>query len=457
MTFLFKSASLRTVLGQSPIGRCDIILVMQTKLLTTPYKGTTDTYPQDMLVRNFMLNTWASVAKKFGFEEYDTPLIEETALYVAKSGDEIASTQLYNFTDKGGREIAIRPEMTPSLARIIAAKKNELILPLKWFNIGKYYRYEKPQRGRRREFIQLNIDILGIPTLEAELEIFQYILAVMEEFKAPKETYEIRVNSRYLLDYLFVDILKLSDEKKGKVGRAIDNYAKLGKEAFVEYLKELKLTEKQIKSVLEFLAWTLEDLKKIADKSQGAAQLIELFAKVDKLGLTNLRFEPSIMRGLAYYTGTVIEMFDIGSKENPRALFGGGRYDDLLTIFGEEKLPAFGIGWGDTTTQDYLETYDLIPDTKTETKVFLPLFDTKLYAYVQNIAKKLREKGINTEAQLTAIKFGNQLKYASKKNIPWVMIIGEDEINAKKVQLKNMETGEQNLVALDEAIDIIKS
>jgi len=430
---------------------------METKLLTTPYKGTTDTYPQDMLTKNFIFDTWKTVAQRFGFEEYDTPLIEETALYVAKSGEEIANTQLYNFTDKGGREIAIRPEMTPSLARMIAAKKNELTLPLKWFNVGKYYRYEKPQRGRRREFVQLNIDILGIPTLEAELEIFQYILAVMEEFKAPKETYEIRVNSRYLLDYLFKDILKLSDEKKGKVGRAIDNYLKLGKDAFVEYLKELELTEKQIKNVLEFLTWTLEDLKKIQDKSQGAAQLIELFAKIDELGLTNLRFEPSIMRGLAYYTGTVLEMFDIGSKENPRALFGGGRYDDLLSMFGQEELPAFGIGWGDTTTQDYLETYDLIPETRTETKVFLPLFDTKLYSYIQDIAKQLREKDINTEAQMTAIKFGNQLKYASKKNIPWVMIIGDDEINAKKVQLKNMVTGEQNLVTLKEAINILQS
>ncbi len=429
---------------------------MGNKLLTTPYKGTADTYPEDMLVRNFIFNTWSNVAKRFGFEEYDTPLIEETALYIAKSGDEIASTQLYNFVDKGGREIAIRPEMTPSLARMIAAKKNELTLPLRWFNIGKYYRYEKPQRGRRREFVQLNIDIFGIPTLEAELEIFQYILAVMEEFKAPKETYEIRVNSRYLLDYLFKDILKLSDGQKGKVGRAIDNYPKLGKDTFVEYLKELELTEKQIKSVLEFLTWTLEDLKRIADKSQGAAQLIELFARVDELGLTNLRFEPSIMRGLAYYTGTVIEMFDIGSKENPRALFGGGRYDDLLSMFGQEELPAFGIGWGDTTTQDYLKTYDLVPKSKTETEVFLPLFDTKLYVYVQNIAKELRARGINVETQLTAIKFGNQLKYASKKNIPWVIIVGEDEINAKKVQLKNMETGEQTLVSMEEAINSIK-
>ncbi len=430
---------------------------METKLLTTPYKGTADTYPQDMLVKKYIFDTWTSVAKKFGFEEYDTPLLEETALYVAKSGDEIASTQLYNFTDKGGREIAIRPEMTPSLARMIAAKKNELTLPLKWFNIGKYYRYEKPQKGRRREFVQLNVDIFGIPTLEAELEIFQYILAVMEEFKAPKETYELRVNNRYLLNYLFEDVLKLPDEKKGKVGRAIDNYTKLGKEAFVEYLKELELTDKQVSQVLEFLTWTLEDLKKIAEKFQGAAQLLDLFAKAEELGLKNIRFEPSIMRGLLYYTGTVVEMFDIGSQDNPRALLGGGRYDDLLSIFGEEKLPAFGFAWGDVILEDYLRTYNLLPSVQTDTKVFLPLFDASIYTYIQNIAKELRANDINTETQLTAIKFGNQLKYASKKNIPWVMIIGEDEINAKKVQLKNMVTGEQSLVPLKEAISIIKS
>lgn len=431
---------------------------MKTKLSTIPYKGTADTYPQEMLVRNYMFNIWSSVAKKFGFEEYDTPLLEETELYKVKSGEEIVNNQLYNFVDKGGREIAIRPEMTPSLARIIAAKKNELTFPLRWFNIGKFYRYEKPQKGRRREFTQLNVDIFGVPTLEAELEIFQYILAVMKEFNAPKETYELRVNSRYLLDYLFETILKLTDEKKAKVGRAIDNYTKLGKEGFVSYIKELGLTEKQIDNVLEYLKWDIKDLQKISKESQGAAQLLELFAKAKELGLTNLRFEPSIMRGLLYYTGTVFEMFDIGSKENPRALLGGGRYDDLLSIFGQEKLPAFGFAWGDIVLEDYLKTYNLLPtDTQTDTLVFLPLFDAKLYPYIQDIAAKLRDNCINTETQLTPAKLKNQLKYASKKNIPWLILIGEDEINAKRVQLKSMISGEQNLVTLEEAVNIINS
>ncbi len=430
---------------------------MENKLSTTPYKGTADIYPQEMLAKSYLFDTWRSVAESFGFEEYETPLVEEAQLYRAKSGDELANSQLYNFVDKGGREIAIRPEMTPSLARMIAAKKNELVFPLKWFNIGKYYRYEKPQRGRRREFVQLNIDILGVPTLEAELEIFQYILAVMNKLKAPSQTYEIRVNSRYLLDYLFVNILKLSDEKRPKVARAIDNYTKLGKTAFVEYLKELELTKSQTEKLLDFLKWDLNDLKKIASDCAGARDLLSLFDQIKALGLTNIRFEPSIMRGLAYYTGTVIEMFDIGSKENPRALFGGGRYDDLLSLFGQEKLPAFGIGWGDTTMEDYLTTYNLLPSVNTRTKVFLTVMDNKLWKYIMKTATKLRGTGINTEIQLTPSKLGNQLKYASKKGIPWVIIIGEEEKATKQMQLKNMLTGEQSLVSLEEAIQILKS
>jgi histidyl-tRNA synthetase len=236
---------------------------MENTLSTSPYKGTADVYPKDMINKSYLLDIWKSVAEKFGFEEYDTPLLEEAELYRAKSGDELANTQLYNFIDKGGREVAIRPEMTPSLARMVAAKKNELIFPLRWFNIRKYYRYEKPQKGRRREFIQLNIDILGVPTLEAEIEIFQYILTVMTELKAPSDTYEIRVNSRYLLDYLFEHILKLSTEKKPKVARAIDNYTKLSNAEFVEYLEELELTKLQITNLLSFLNGSLKTSRKL--------------------------------------------------------------------------------------------------------------------------------------------------------------------------------------------------
>jgi len=413
---------------------------------TSSYKGTTDTYPEDMFARNYLFNTWRTVAKSFGYEEYDTPLVEEASLYKAKSGEELANKQLYTFLDKGGREIAIRPEMTPSLARIIAAKRKELKLPIRFFNVGRFYRYEKPQRGRMREFFQLNIDILGVGENTSEIEIIQFIIAVMQKLKAPKETYELRISSRYLLDYLYDEILKISEDKKPSITKAIDIFPKIGREGFREYIEDLNLKKEQIKQLEEFVQWDLENLEAIMDDSKGAMELLNLFSMLEKLDITNVKFCPYIVRGLDYYTGTVLEMFDVGGDKNPRALFGGGRYDNLLEIFGEEKLPAFGLGWGDITTLDYLRTYNLLPAYTPNTKLFITLMDKEYIEESFKIASFLREKGINTEVQLEKIKLSKQLDYANKKSIPWVLIIGEEEKGKDKVLLKNMKTSEQLLL-----------
>jgi len=427
-----------------------------TKLSTQPYKGTVDMYPTEVLKQNFLFNIWKRVAKRYGYEEYDTPLLEDANLYRVKSGDEIANNQLFNFLDKGGREIALRPEMTPSLARVIAAKKNELILPIRWFNIGRFYRYEKPQKGRTREFVQLNIDIFGIPTTEAEIEIIQFVMSVMEELKAPKDTYDLKINNRYLLDYLFDNILLLDTELKPKVARALDNYLKMSSNDFNSYLIELGLTEAQVSKTVEYLSWTIEDLKKIEDVSRGAKELIELFDKANALSISNISFAPYIVRGLAYYTGTVIEMYDIGGNDNPRALFGGGRYDDLLELFGEGKLPAFGLGWGEVTTMDYLNTYNLLPELNTETKIFVPLLNEKFYKETSDLVTYLRSMGINTQMQLTEAKLAKQLKYADRKNIPWVVILGEEEVNKGVVQLKDMQKKESFEIKKEDVIGKIE-
>ena len=426
------------------------------KLITAPYKGTTDTYPEDMIVRNYIFDIWSRVAKRFGYEEYDTPMIETAELFRVKSGNEL-SNQLYNFTDKGGREIALRPEMTPSLARMIAAKKNELQLPIRWFNIGKFYRYEKPQRGRRREFFQLNIDILGVDGIEAELEMIQYVMAVMDEFNAPKKTFELRINNRYLLDYLFNNILKVSEDLIPKLARAIDNFPKMELKDFKEYLIEIGLTKQQGDKVLDFLGWDLSKLETIRKESKGANQLLELFKKIKELSISNVVFNPSIMRGLDYYTGIVIEMFDIGGSENPRAMFGGGRYDDLLAIFGEDKLPAFGLGWGDIITIDYLTTYNLLPNIKTNTAVYVTLMDEKLLKETTCVVQELRKNDINTLMCLEPIKLKKQLKEANRKNIKWVIFIGDEEIKQDKIKLKDMNTGESVIITVAESIQKIKS
>jgi histidyl-tRNA synthetase len=420
------------------------------KLSTSPYKGTSDSYPEEMFYRNYLFNIWKKVAQKFGYEEYDTPLVEEVALYKAKSGEELANKQLYTFVDKGGREIAIRPEMTPSLARIIAAKREELRLPLRLFNIGRFYRYERPQRGRTREFFQLNIDILGVGERTSEAEIIQFVMTVMQELKAPKETYELRISNRYLLDYLYEKILKVSEEKKSEITKVIDIFPKIKKEEFKEYLEDLNLKKEQIKQVEDFVQWDLGNLQEIREKSKGASELLDLFSLLERLGITNIKFCPYIVRGLDYYTGTVIEMFDIGGDKNPRALFGGGRYDNLLEIFGKEKLPAFGLGWGDTTTLDYLRTYNLLPPYTPNAELYITLMDKEYIDESFKIASFLRERGVNTEVQLEETRLSKQLDYANKKSIPWVLIIGEEEKEKDKVLLKNMKTSEQLLLSLTE-------
>ena len=421
-----------------------------------PYKGTSDIYPRDMQVREFVFNIWRKVAKKFGYEEYDAPLLEDANLYKVKSGDELANNQLYSFTDKGGREIAIRPELTPSLARMVAQRKKELNFPLRWFNIGRFYRYEKPQKGRSREFFQLNIDILGVDNINAEIEILQFILAVMEEFNAPKETFEIKLSSRYLLDYLFENILKIDEGIRSDVSKAIDNYLKMERKEFLEYLKEIGLNKEQSEDLLTFLNWKIEDVKNIEDKNKGIQDLIDLFEQIEKLELSNITFCPYIVRGLQYYTGIVFEMYDIGSNENPRALFGGGRYDNLLEIFGEESIPAFGLGWGDITTIDYLSTYSLIPEEKIDVDLFITLMDESLSEEVFSLAKKFRDNNIKTRTQLTPLKLSKQFKYASKFNIPWVIVVGEDEIKNNTVTLKDMINEKQYKVTVDEAIEKIR-
>lgn len=429
---------------------------MESKILSKqPYKGTDDWYPKDMFLRNYLFNTWSKIAKRYGYEEYDTPIIEDANLYKVKSGEELANNQLYSFVDKGGREIALRPEMTPSLARIIANKKNELTFPLRWFNIGRYYRYEKPQKGRKREFFQLNIDILGVPTIDAELEIIQFVMDVMKELKAPKDTYELRINNRYLLEYLFTNILDVDESIKPKLARALDNYLKMPLNDFKEYLKEISLRDEQITKILEYINWGLEDLKKIQNDSQGAKQLLDLFKQLTDLNVSNIKFCPYIVRGLQYYTGTVIELYDVGGDSNPRALFGGGRYDDLLEIFGEAKIPAFGLGWGDATTLDYIKTYSLEPEYTSDIDVFLCLMDDSFKKYVYPLASILRDNGLKTLVQLTPSKLSNQLKFASSKSIPWVIIIGEDEIEKGVIQLKDMVNREAFLIKKADVIQKI--
>ncbi|KKT12874.1 MAG: Histidyl-tRNA synthetase [Parcubacteria group bacterium GW2011_GWC1_43_30] len=282
------------------------------KLGTDPYKGVRDFYPEDMAIQNYIFNTWRKVAEKFEYVEYGASILEPAELYKGKTSEEIVNDQTFSFTDRGGREVILRPEMTPTLARMIAAERKSLKFPLRWFSIPNVFRYERPQRGRRREHWQLNCDLLGIPGIEADVEIISLAHAILRAFGAEEKDFEIRINSRKALP-------------KGVSMETIRKIDK-GEEVGIE----VRETD-EIRSVLDLL---------------------------EKKGIKNARFNQKIVRGFDYYTGIVFEVFDT-NPDNPRSLFGGGRYDNLLEIFDVDPIPAVGFGMGDITLRDFLETHKL--------------------------------------------------------------------------------------------------
>src|SRR3989338_7295836 len=309
-----------------------------------PYKGVRDFYPPEMAIQNYIFSVWRSVAEKFGYAEYSASLLEYADLYRSKGSDEIVNDQMYVFTDKGDREVALRPEMTPSLARMIAARRRALKFPLRWYTIANVFRYERPQRGRRREHWQLNCDLMGIAGIEAEVEIISLAHKVMKEFGAKDEDFQIRVNDRRRFDEALNASGDVSESTRKVVMRIMDGWEKNdnSKQELIRNLGEEK--SEQFLSYLE--------------KNKSGKALDELVNQLDSKGIKNCVIDINITRGFDYYTGMVFEVFDT-NPENRRSLFGGGRYDNLLEMFGAEPVPTVGFGMGDVTIRDFLETHHL--------------------------------------------------------------------------------------------------
>ncbi len=342
-------------------------------LPSQPYKGTRDFYPEDMQKRNYIFETWKKVLIASGFVEYDCSVIESAEVYLAKSGDELGSKQLYSFTDKGDRKIALRPEMTPSLARIISAKFGDLKMPLRWFSIPNCFRYEKPQKGRLREFYQLNVDIVGKAAGEVDIELLVVTAKMFLAFGADKKMFKIMYNHRQVLD-LWLDRYALLSQKKIVYAVLDDwykctedeNYRKLAND--IDGIQITNLINLCKKEGQEWDYYT-----KIANTFPDIKMALELLPKI----LPDLEFDfnPTIIRGLAYYTGLVMEGFN-KNPVSPRAMFGAGRYDDLLDLFGK-KAPAVGVGIGDVTWGDFLTDWNLWPDfLANQNKVGIMLFDS---------------------------------------------------------------------------------
>lgn len=412
-----------------------------------PVKGTRDFYPEKMAFRDWLFGKMREVSKKFGYQEYDGPILESLELYAVKSGEELVKKQTFVLTDRGGRKLALRPEMTPTLARMVAQKQAELLKPIRWFSIGPRFRYEQPQKGRLREFYQWDIDILGSQAPEADAEI---IAIAAEFFKSisltPKEV-KIKVNDRKLMEEK-LSFIEISKEKIQEVFRAIDKKDKMAEKDWRGWLSEIGLNSLQIKD--------LEGILKDKDFSRESEGLTRIFSTLSDLGVSEyVEFEPDVVRGLDYYTGVVFEAQDKEGKF--RAILGGGRYDNLVEIVGGSKLGGVGFAAGDTVVEEVLKEYKRIPAcSPTPTKVLVTVFDEAFFRDSLLLAKKLREKDVVTELFPEPIKLDKQLKYANQKRIPFVLILGPEETEGKTVTIKNMETGKQETIPQTKLLDYFK-
>lgn len=403
------------------------------KLNTQPYKGTKDYYPEDMRVRQWVFSVWRTVCMRFGYEEYDAPILEQLELYTAKTSEEIVNEQTYSFTDRGDRKVVMRPEMTPSVSRMVAAKRQELAYPLRLFSIPNCFRYERPQRGRTREFWQLNADVFGVDGLPADVEIILLADAIMKAFNARPEQYEIQINSRKMMEEVFDD-MDLDKETRTKAIGLIDKKEKVEQGEWEKLFDDL-LGQEKAQKLLDFL----EEEKVPEDAAKVIAQLKDQ-------GVTNVRFNRYLARGFDYYTDIVFEVFD-ANPDNNRSMYGGGRYDGLVGEFGVEPVPTVGFGMGDATLLNFLESNDLVPEIVLETDIYVATIGDVAEG-AQAVAQKLRAEGKNVAVDFSGRKLDKQIKTAEKKGIKQVLFVGEQELASGEFKVKNLLTGEQDSISL---------
>ena len=428
------------------------------KLSTLPYKGSRDFYPQEQNLQNYIFEKWRAVCRLYGFQEYNGPFLEPFELYAAKSGQELVNEQLYSFTDRGGRKVAIRPEMTPTVSRMVAASSKSMTKPIKWFSIANFWRYERPQRGRLREFFQLNADIFGESSVLSDYEVFSLGPAIMKSLGATSQMYEVRVNNRIFMDFLFDTLVSVPQDKKQTVLKAIDRKAKMPEDEFKKMLVEDGgLNGDQVEKVLEILEMAIEDVANYKGQNKGADELLEFFSLSKNSEFADVFvFDPQIVRGLDYYTGLVIEQWDKHPK-NSRSMYGGGRYDKLTDLFeSAEPLPATGFAMGDVTLIKFLEAWNLLPKFKNTTKALVTLL-TKTESPALALAQKLRGQNVAVELYLdSSDSLDKQIKYADKNGIPYVLIIGEKEAIENKITVKNLATREQETWDFRKVVEMLR-
>jgi histidyl-tRNA synthetase len=428
-------------------------------LSTQPYKGARDFYPEDKRIQKYMFSTMRKVVEGFGYEEYDAPILEPLDLYLAKTGAEIVNEQTYVFTDRGGREVVIRPEMTPTVSRMVAAKRQELPYPIRWYSIPNLWRYERPQRGRLREHWQLNVDLFGIEGLKAEYEIILIADNIFKAFNAKRDMYTIKINSRKLTDFVLREFMGLDEVEAYSMSKLIDRMNKIDRAAFIVQAEAIcGPTEREggaVEKLLDFLgAERFTALAPEIQQHQSIKELQTLLLQLEAAGLTNVKFDASLMRGFDYYTDIVFEVDDT-NPENNRSMFGGGRYDGLVGLFGVEPVPTVGFGMGDVTLQNFIQDHGLMPKLMPETDVYVVLIGD-VFDDAQKAIAELRSNRVKVAVDISDRKPDKQIRTADKKGIHYVLTIGPEEIATGQYPLKNLLTSVEEKHGLERIVSIIE-
>lgn len=420
-----------------------------TKLSTQPYKGARDFYPEDKRLQTYIFSVWRKVAERFGYEEYSAPVLEPIELYTSKTSDEIVNEQTYSFTDRGGRNVVLRPEMTPSVSRMVAGRRQELAYPIRWYSIPDCWRYERPQRGRNRQFWQFNADIFGVDTVDADLEIISLADSMMKEFGGTEDMYSIQINSRKLINLIMSQYLELDAQQAKQMVSLFDKKNKMNTETFMQQSLDIftdnSNTKSKEKMTVLLNTKTLADLPDELKSSQAVKEVQILFTLLAEHGITTATFDISLMRGFDYYTDIVFEVFD-KAPENNRSLFGGGRYDGLVGAFGVEPVGTVGFGMGDATIENFLDTHKLIPQLKTATQVYVVTIGEVLRD-AQVLVSELRSSGVNVAVDITTRKPEKQVKAALKLGVQYLLFIGEEEIKNQKYILRRVENQEEETLS----------
>lgn len=428
-----------------------------TSLSSQPYKGTRDFYPADKRIQNYIFSVWRKVSESFGYEEYGAPILEPLEVYVAKSGQELASEQTYTFTDRGDRVVAIRPEMTPTVSRMVAARRQELAYPARLYSIANFMRYERPQKGREREFWQLNVDIFGEDGITAEAEIITMSSLIMKEFGAKDSDYVIKINNRKLINLMMAQYLGLDAVDAQAMAKLFDRKNKISEEDFAAQASEIfgDQAESGIEKIGKLLrAKTMADLPPEIRESATVREIQGLFTLLERADIKNLTFDITLMRGLDYYTGMVFEVYDT-NPENSRSLFGGGRYDGLVGLFGAEPISAVGVAPGGTTMEAFLKGHDLLPSLLSTTDIYVTALGDVAREAI-NLAQELRSNGLNVELDLSGRKLDKQIKNVLKKDIRYMLFIGEEEVKTGLYAFKDIQKSAEYKLNIADIVGLIR-